>query len=276
MSAVHRFKRALGGVVALVLVSAVAGCGRASALPALYTGRVADRVTGAEGVTTEPALAPGYEVLGDVVSRCRADDGVVEFDGESLADVDCSDALLLAGLREKAASVGGTALVGLRCVAVPESKGELLASEVHSCSAFVAAATDAAPMEHGAARPDEAFAPPYASPREAFRVSVSVVPSEATPLRRKAISSDSVAELAVVPPGRVVVGDIVAACSDECGRAAVRQGVRAAAGRVGATDVVGISCVHRDEGWLCTGRATRPEIDEDGARARVATDQGGP
>ncbi|HEX3594995.1 MAG TPA: hypothetical protein VHU80_07840, partial [Polyangiaceae bacterium] len=101
--------------IALVLCSGVAGCGRASAQQAFYTGRVAGAAVAPEKVTNEPALPPGSLFIGDIATRCRSDDGVVAIDDESLADVDCSEALLLEGLRERAASVGGTALVGLRC-----------------------------------------------------------------------------------------------------------------------------------------------------------------
>jgi hypothetical protein len=72
---------------------------------------------------------------------------------------------------------------------------------------------------------------------------------------------DRVNELAVVPPGRVVMGDIAAHCRGQCDRAAVRYAVRAAAARIGATDVAGIACVRSKHGFLCTGRAARPEVD---------------
>jgi hypothetical protein len=249
--------------MAFVLLGGIVGCGRAAAEPALYTGRVGTDARDATRVTTEPSVPAGYVILGDVASRCRADDGVVALDDESLADVDCSDELLLAALREKAASVGGAALVGLRCVVMPESRGDLLDSEIHSCSAAVAAPVTNA---RGPAGPSPGkrteFVPPYTSPNEAFRVSVTLVPAEKNPVRRRAIPSESVAELAVVPPGRVVVGDIVARGAGDCDRAVVRHAVRAAAGRAGATLVAGVSCVHDDAGWLCTGRAARPEIDE--------------
>ncbi|HEX4337755.1 MAG TPA: hypothetical protein VH062_17710 [Polyangiaceae bacterium] len=249
--------------VSLLLACSAVGCGRAAAQPAFYSGRTGTSVVGAAQVTTESAVPDGDLLVGDVAARCRADDGVVALDEESLADVDCSDALLLDGLREKAASVGGTALVEVRCVTSAESRGDLLDSELHSCSAFVAAPSTAAPAASlRLSGKDAAFVPPYADSGAAFHVSVTVVPVEKAPLRRKAIASESVAELAVVQPGRVVVGDIVASGEDDCGKAVVRHAVRAAAGRVGATDVVGVACVQQDSGWLCTGRATRPERDE--------------
>ncbi|HVW27308.1 MAG TPA: hypothetical protein VHC69_18210 [Polyangiaceae bacterium] len=250
--------------IGLVLLCATSGCGRASASPALYTGRVEPRLRLATDVSIEPAVPETALYLGDVVARCRADSGVVAIDHESLADVDCSETLLVSALREKAASVGGAALVGLRCTATTESSDGALASVLRSCSAAVAgAATDA----NGAFRrgaPPEFVLQDY-DPSEAFSVKVTLVPAEERPAPRQPIPSDAVTELAFVPPGRVVVGDIVAKGNGPCSRAAVRHAVRAAAGRVGATDVVGIACVRRERGFVCTGRATRPEIDEYGA-----------
>ena len=248
---------------ALVVLGAISGCARAGAQPAFYSGRVGGGAVAPASVAIVPAVPGGYRLVGDVVARCRADEGVVALDREWLADVDCSDGLLVAALREKAALVGGAALVGVRCTQTDESRDGALSSALHSCSAMVAA-------NAGAMRPLSESAPvavaPYRSPSEAFSVRVTLVPAERAPFRRRAVPSDSVAELAFVPPGRVVVGDIVAKCSADCGRDAVRHGVRAAAGRVGATDVVGVACVRREHGFLCTGQATRPEIDECAAR----------
>jgi hypothetical protein len=247
--------------IPFALLGALSGCGRAAAAPALYTGRVEPRVRSAAQVTIEPAVPETALLVGDVVARCRADEGIVALDHESLADVDCSDALLVASLRERAAAVGGAALVGLRCTTTEESRDGALDSKLRSCSASVAAARKRSEEAPGHAE-SPAFVPPYYDPDEAFAVRVTLVPAEKQPLRRPPVPSDSVRELAFVPPGRVVVGDIVAKGDAECSRAAVRHAVRAAAGRVGATDVVGIACVHREHGFVCTGRATRPEIDE--------------
>jgi hypothetical protein len=253
----------LAGAVALL---ALGGCGRAAGRPARYEGRLGRPAVDAAQVRVEPSRPPGYETLGTVKARCRADDGVVALDGEPLADVDCSDAFLQVALREKSASVGGEVLVGLRCVVTPERQGDLLGSELHTCTArVVAKAGD--PANQGSSDGDEIEAlPPYDAPNVAFAVKVSLVPADPAAQPRRAVPSDSVAELAYVPPGRVVMGDIVARCHEGCERSIVRHAVRAAAGRVGATAVVGIACVRRDEGWLCTGRATRPERDEFAAR----------
>ena len=252
-------------LVSSLALAALTGCGRSAAQPARYEGRLGRPAFDAGQVRVESSRPPGYETLGIVRARCRADDGVVELDHEPLADVDCSNAFLQLALREKAASVGGEVLVGLLCVEKPESHDDVLGSTLHTCSAKVVARASGSP--NVASIGDELAAlPPYDRPGAAFDVKVSLVPDGPAAPPRKAVPSDSVAELAVVPPGRVVMGDIVARCKDDCGRSIVRHAVRAAAGRVGATEVVGIACVRREEGWLCTGRAARPERDEVAAR----------
>jgi hypothetical protein len=240
----------------------VVGCGRASGEPARYDGRLGVPPVSVADVRVEPSRPPEYELLGEVKARCRADDGAVELDGEMLADVDCSDALLRAALQEKAASVGGELLVGLRCDVSAQHQGDLFGSELHTCSARVAAPRSAVKRDV-IAPPSQG---PYASPGQSFDVKVSLRPDDPNAQPRHAVPSERVAELAYVPPGRVVLGDIVARCREGCDRAVVRHAVRAAAGRVGASDVVGVACVQRHDGWLCTGRATRPEIDEYAAR----------
>jgi hypothetical protein len=51
------------------------------------------------------------------------------------------------------------------------------------------------------------------------------------------------------------MGSVVAACEGSCARDAVRDAIRMTAGRLGADDVAGVSCVEADEGWTCTGVA---------------------
>src|SRR4051812_43547557 len=166
-------------------LSALTACSRTAGAPARYEGRLGRPAFDAEQVRIESSRPPGYETLGTVKVRCRADDGVVALDREPLADVDCSDAFLQVALREKAASVGGEVLVGLRCVVTPERQGDLLGSELHTCSAKVAArARDSA--NGGATDGDEIAAlPPYDSPSAAFAVEVSLVPADPAALPRR-------------------------------------------------------------------------------------------
>jgi hypothetical protein len=85
---------------------------------------------------------------------------------------------------------------------------------------------------------------------------------------RPPIETDRVREQAVLPLSHHVVGDVIARCPDGCERSATRDAVRAGAGRVGATDVVDVTCVAEGSGWLCTGRAASPQVPGDPASPR--------
>ncbi len=247
-----------------------AGCGRASGEPARFSGHLGARGVDVASVRSVPARPPGYEILGHVVARCRADEGVVALDDAWLGDVGCSDDLLRAALREKVARVGGELLVGLSCKTDEQRHGDLLGSTLHTCSAKVAASAgprsagieDRLPLSRELPREL-----PYASADDAWRVSVTVLPADASVAPRRARDVDRVAELAAMLPGRIRMSDVIARCPDGCERDAARYAVRAAAGRVGATDIVGIACVRSEAGWLCTGQAARPEADPDPSTA---------
>ncbi len=66
-----------------------------------------------------------------------------------------------------------------------------------------------------------------------------------------------------MPVSHVRIGDVITECDEDCNRAAVRHGVLVAAGRFGATDVIGVRCAERAGGYFCTGTATSYEIDPD-------------
>jgi hypothetical protein len=250
---------ALARVLATVGISAaLTGCGLGSASPPRFSGYTRRGPVDSANVRMAPTLPAGYEAIGRIDARCRADDGVVGIDDESLADVDCSEALLGAAIREKAAEVGGEVLVGLTCRQSVDRRSDGLESTLYVCFANVAMPRDTTSTCRGT--PAEGAGPVWRA-EEAFDVAVSVRPVDSSARPRRAAPTERVAELAFLPIGRVVMGDIVAR-GPEADRAAVRHAVRAAAGRVGASDVVGIACVHDDDGWLCTGRATRPEVDE--------------
>jgi hypothetical protein len=252
---------------ALLFVSA---CGRASADPARFTGKYGVGSTEPAAVTEHRNKPLGHATLGHVKAQCRVDEGVRSLRDAWLADVDCSEDLLVAALREKAASVGGHAIVGRECRRDEQSRGELWKSTLLTCSAIVTAEPGAEPVPRAAgARSARGPAPAapllepleYASPTQAFRVKVTLSATEPNRPPRAPKPPDRVAELAVLPVSDVVMGDIVARCRGECERAAVRYAVRAAAGRVGANDVVAVTCVRSADGVLCTGRAAKPEAD---------------
>lgn len=154
-------------------------------------------------------------------------------------------------LREAAAAAGGELLAARSCT-VQRHGAERLAAR---CSARVARPTDETlarrPLAPRGSAPDRQ---PEPSASEAWRVFVAFTPSgegAAGPKRR----ADLVRELAELPASHVVLGAIVARCPRGCTEASVRGGLRIAAGRVGATELVGARCVPRADGFTCTGTA---------------------
>ena len=252
----------------MVAAFAISGCARASGEPARFSGRYGQGHVD-PALVGELRVKPfGYAMLGQVTARCRVDDGVRELQDESLADVDCSEVLLVAALKEKASDVGGHVLIGRECRADEQRRGELWKSTLLTCSAKVGVgpgdpvragvpvSTELDPLAVRPSAPRE-----YESPATAYRITVSFNPPVAPSAARPARPPDGVSELAVLPPSDILMGDIVARCKNDCDRAAVRYAVRAAAARIGATDIVGIVCVAKHSGILCTGKAARPESD---------------
>ena len=88
---------------------------------------------------------------------------------------------------------------------------------------------------------------------DGWRICVTFWP--ATVERRPARRADLVGDVAIFPVSHVTLGDITASCERGCSREAVRDGVRAAAGRIGANHVIDISCVDRSPGYSCSGTA---------------------
>jgi hypothetical protein len=83
----------------------------------------------------------------------------------------------------------------------------------------------------------------------------------ATASSRPARPAHLVAEQTVMPVQNVVLGDLVARCAGECSEPAMRESLRSAAGRVGASDLVGVRCLSEDDDLVCSARATGPEAD---------------
>src|SRR5205823_4815898 len=137
---------------------------------------------------SEPSRPPGYEIIGQVRARCRIDDGVVAIDGESLADVDCSEGLLEAALREKAAAVHGETLVGFHCEVTSQPRGDAYDSSLHTCSALVAARASA--DERPDVTVDATRVAAYGSPSEAFEVKIRLRATDPKAAPRHAIATD--------------------------------------------------------------------------------------
>jgi hypothetical protein len=70
-----------------------------------------------------------------------------------------------------------------------------------------------------------------------------------------------VAEQQEMPVQNILLGDLWACCEGECNHGELRESLRVAAGRVGASDVVGVRCLHKGEDLVCSARATAPSAD---------------
>ena len=239
-----------------LLALAVVGCGGLRQATH-FDGRPEARVVEPAEVGEEAALPPGHEALGQLRAECTLREGPRAIEGEWLSDVDCSATRLTQALREGAAEAGGTLLVGRQCYSRQQSSGAVWVV----CKADVARPGEQLLAERQADRPPAPLAASEPAAAEAWRIRVHFTPSEAAP--RSPRRADQVRELPRMPVSHVPLGSVVTRCKKGCSRAGAHEGVRYAAARLGATDVVDVHCARKGEGWLCTGTAAAYEVDPD-------------
>ncbi len=206
------------------------------------------------------ALGADHVAIGTVASNCILREGTRLIDGAYLSDVDCSASRITRALRERAAEVGGTAIVGRRCVSRVLGRSDAGERLRIRCEATVARpSSDALWRDHGTAPVEHTWA---TRASDAWNIRVSYTPGrgdEGRPPR----TSEHVHEVAVLPASHLTLGDVVTKCRRGCGRDATREGVREVAGRVGANSVVGVGCSRKSDGWICTGTAAAHRVDPD-------------
>jgi hypothetical protein len=239
-----------------LVCSLVVACGGARE-PARFSGsRAEPRVT--PGAIGEIGYVPrGYKELGRVRSNCEEVGQGGHIDHAWLSDVACSEELLTAALRLKAAEVGGELLVDRRCSADSDDERTR-----RMCSARVARAEGAPRPLPGAAvlPPASDDAPWLESPADAWRIAVTFTPV-VEKRRAQARALAEVRESPYLPASDVPVGDIIARCDGTCTPASVRESVRATAARAGADSVSEVKCVEGERGRVCTGRAGAYQAD---------------
>jgi len=232
-----------GSLACLLWASACAG--RAPLVPA------ATRVEWAEAV---PA---GYEPLGSVRADCarRAHDGALS--GTPASSLLCSRAELERALIERARKRGGTVLAAERC----RQHGKKLA-----CAAVVARPGEAGGPARGRGDPmvvdEDALA---LSASVAGRILIDLEPVGPR-LERRARGAAEVSEFRLLPLGHRELGLLRAHCqAGDCDEAQAHAGLRAAAGGLGATALVGVRCfaLAGEESCVATLAATErdPETD---------------
>jgi hypothetical protein len=242
----------------LALPAALAvGCGSGLRAATRFHGASEPALAAADQIEEENALPLGYASLGTVDAYCTLTEGQRRIHGEWLSDVDCSVTRLVTVLRERVAAAGGELLVGRLCYS-QELSPEAGARRVRvSCRAEVARPDDdtleSRPPERQRARAAGTSA------AEAWRIRVDFTPARDMP-RRSPRRGDLVREVGLFPAGQVRLGSVAVRCHHGCSREAVHDGVRIAAGRMGATDVAEVRCVHRGRGWACSGVATTYEV----------------
>jgi hypothetical protein len=223
-------------LVAVIAVSSAAGChgGRAGVA---FSGNARAPVVSPNQVIEVRALPRGAARLGRLHAQCEALDSWEAFEGRSLADVDCSESRLRWMLRDAAAENGGDVLAAVTCRSGTSS----------SCSALLGRTARAPePARALALRPDVQGV-------RGAAVRVDFAPLGAVPPRSPR-HAESVNELATLPPSHRVVGSFSTECV-ECSELETRDALRVAAGRLGASDVVGVRCVPWGPGFQCAGSA---------------------
>jgi len=257
-------QRAGLGVVALM----AAGCATQS--PIAYAGRTETVIVPSRDVTEAPAVPSGYESLGELRGRCVLTAGFRAIDDELLSDVDCSERRLSRGLAEAAADAGGDLLVDRQCAS--RSLGDRR-TEIF-CRAGVARPTEellatralspqrASVQDRPAPGPDAVERLDEPSVSATFGIRVAFTPkvrSFSFPPRR----ADLVHELSVLPVTHRVLGDLMTRCERACSFGDLRFALYAAAGRLGATEVVGVRCFVEPAGSACVATAAAPEQNPD-------------
>lgn len=214
----------------------------------------------------------GQRRLGQLTVDCSPVDAAEGLDGAWLSDVSCSQALLLAALKERAASEGGTFLLDPRCSGEGGS-GSSSPSATVRCSAELWGPVDGAafntppvperPVNVDPRGPAAPGAPPLGSVAEAWRVRIDFWPAPGQ-APRAPVAPEQVAEVDFPRVGQVSLGDLRAQCREQdCSEGSARTALRAAAARVGATSLVAIRCVRGpDDAPACVANAAALAHDE--------------
>lgn len=241
------------------LALAATGLSACATQGVLFDGHAEPRIARAQDVTELETLPEGYERVGRLVARCTLVEGARPEDGSRLVDVDCTESRLMSAIRERAAEVGAEVLIGRRCRSRISGQDERSTTLDISCDTEVARPTGESlvrrPLVSGVLGEDDA---PRAE--EAWHIRVHFAPAPGVPLRppRRA---DLVREVPYMPGANLRLGDIVTRCRQGCSKDGARLGLLAAAGRMGASDVVDVHCAAKGRGFVCSGVATAQEAD---------------
>ncbi|HEY3498248.1 MAG TPA: hypothetical protein VGK73_26310, partial [Polyangiaceae bacterium] len=212
----------------------------------------------AADVEQSEVLPAGYTSAGTARAACGAPPRWGRISGEPVSSFDCTFTRLKQELAEQAASSGANVLAAVRC------QGQ--ASGARACSGTLARAS------HGLDR-RRAWADPVREPDLSFElrrdIAVDVEPSR-DGFARRARQASEVGEPPSLPVSHLALGSIRARCAlPACEADDLRLALRVAAGGLGVSDLVGVSCATFDGERQCLGTLAASELDaETDARAR--------
>jgi hypothetical protein len=260
---------ALATVLALALAAEgaavaalLAGAGCDGGAPSIrYTGKSYPRIVAdVEHVETYGGTDPpeGYFTIGVATGACTAVNG----SGGLLAGP-CNVPAMVEEVRRKAAEVGGSALVELRCkedltdrVLERRDGGgvETTLRTLVACVATVVRRKDGRPPVGPAPR-----APARATAARVERLEIGGEPVEvaiaggavAAPVERV---PDEVGEVASAR-GLSTIAELTAECQRGCARSVAWRALRTAAGKLGAPAIAEVDCGMIGERWRCRAKA---------------------
>ncbi len=233
----------------LWVLAAASGCARAH--PVRYAGDARAPSVAADDVDFVAELPQGYTVIGELAARCAkpASHGAVK--DVRWIDMMCSEPLLRRAMRERAAGVGGSALVNARCVK----------THAGSAGAWVCRASVAVGKAAGGAHLQEGRATAAAVHGGIWGARVDV-----TAIRPSQEPSKEAREVPQALPAQMKLAVVAVRCA-QCDPVQLEQAVLDVAGLLGASAVAALDCRPHVDGWQCLGDAMVDESREMGLRA---------
>ena len=237
----HRMRNAQAFCVCVCMLALVPAC--ASTHPVGYSGvSYAQKVSGQEVLQFE-SMPNGFERIGRVAASCDRPSTERPMESVAWLDAVCGRETLAIAINDRAASVGGTAVVALSCAERRHADGRATAS----CSGEVA--TAAIGRRAAGLRDD----PSRRSLVAMLTTVIDITPASGAP-RREAIDVREIREIPRASPPWRELAQIVARCT-HCSREDAEGAVRGVVASFGGDAVGELNCVRHIRGWQCGGEA---------------------
>lgn len=204
-------------------------------------------------VARSEVVPAGYVSLGRVTAECRQEQTWESFRGVPATHLFCERAALERALEEQAVRRGGTVLAALSC-----QQG---ASGNRWCTATLARPGSGVVLPAPVAPPPAPTDSDALSPDVARRIAIDLAPAVGA-FARGARPGAEVQEFASLPVGHVELGLMRARCAtDGCDAEQARAGLRAAAGGLGVSSLVGVRCAALEAELTCVATLAATERD---------------